>query len=82
MKIRSRLNINFDLEVQIKSRTKRKKSRKKTFLRKSMIWIALELLSILMEKLVAWIIKTLMNRPFYYFYNRFFYLKERWYFNE
>lgn len=76
MKIKSRLNINFDLEVKINSRKRRKKSRKKSFLKKSMIWVTLELLSILIGELVTWIIKTLMNRPFY-FYNRIFCLKEK-----
>lgn len=69
MKIKTKLSFNFELETQRKS--KGKKSKKKSPLKKSLIWVALEILSILLEKLVTWIIKLITNRPFY-FYNRIF----------
>lgn len=73
MKIKSRLNFNFELEVKRSSR-KKKEDKKKSFFKKSVIWIVLELLSILLQKLVTWIINVLTNRPFY-FYNRIFLFK-------
>lgn len=73
MKIKSRLNFNFELEVKRSSR-KKKGDNKKSFFKKSVIWIVLELLSILLQKLVTWIINVLTNRPFY-FYNRIFLFK-------
>lgn len=77
MKISSKLDFNFELKIQRNS----KKKKKNSFLKKSLIWITLEILSILLEKLVAWIIKLKTNGPFY-FYNRIFYLKESWCLNE
>lgn len=67
MKIKSKLNLNFEFEIQTNSKKKKNKKTKKTsFLKKSIKWIVLTLLSILLDKLVTWIINTLSNRLFYY----------------
>ena len=70
MKIKSKLNVNFEFEIQ-RSSKRNKKNKKNSFLKTSMIWVALEIMSILIDKLVTWIINTFTNGPFY-FYNRMF----------
>lgn len=70
MKIKSKLNVNFEFEVQ-RSSKKKKKNKKSSFLKMSMIWVALEIMSSLLDKLVTWIINTFTNGSFY-FYNRMF----------
>lgn len=77
MKLKAKFTFNFELKTQRKSKKKRNKNN--SSLKKILVWIALEILSILLEKLVTQIIELIMNRPFY-FYNRIFYLKERRYF--
>lgn len=74
MKIKAKLSFNFELETQRKS--KEKKSEKNSPLNEILKWFALEILSILLEKLVTWIIKLITNRPFY-FYNRIFLLERK-----
>lgn len=67
MKIKSKLNLDFEFEIQTNSKKKKNKKIKKTsFLKMSIKWIVLTLLSILLDKLVTWIINTLSNRLFYY----------------
>lgn len=69
MKIKSKLNLEFEFEVESKS--KKHNNKKSTFLKNSIIWIVLEILSVFIGKLVTWIIDTILNRPFY-FYDRMF----------
>lgn len=69
MKIKSKLNIKFEFEVQRKS--KKNQNKKRSFMKKSIIWIVLEILSVFIGRLVTWIIDTLLNRSFY-FNNRMF----------
>ena len=66
MKIKSKFNIDFEFEIQKNS--KKKKSKKvSSFLKKSIIWLLLELAAILLDKLVTWVINTFTNGPFYLF---------------
>ena len=72
MKIKSKLNLDFEFEIQTNSKKKKNKKTKKTsFLKMSMVWVALEIISSLLDKLVTWIINTFTNGSFY-FYNRIF----------
>ena len=70
MKIKAKLNLGFEFEVQRNSK-KKNNNKKNSFLKMSMIWVVLEILSTLIGLLVTWIINTLSNRLFYY-YNRIF----------
>ena len=71
MKIKSKLNLDFEFEIQTNSKKKNKKTKKTSFLKMSMVWVALEIISSLLDKLVTWIINTFTNGSFY-FYNRIF----------
>ncbi|MDD5826321.1 MAG: hypothetical protein PUD25_00935 [Bacilli bacterium] len=70
MKIKAKLNLGFEFEVQ-KNSKKKKNNKKSSFLKMSMIWVVLEILSTLIGLLVTWVIDTLSSRPFY-FYDRMF----------
>lgn len=72
MKIKSKLNIDFELEIQRKSKKKKiKKNSKSSFLKTAIIWVVLEIISTLLGELVTWIIRTFTNGSFY-FNNRMF----------
>lgn len=76
MKIKLKSGFDFELEVQRNSKKKKKKS--DSTLKKLTIWLIGAIASSLVGELVTWIIKSLMNRSFY-FINRIFYFEEDFY---
>ena len=82
MKIKSKLNLDFEFEIQTNSKKKKNNKTKKTsFLKMSMVWVVLEIISSLLDKLVTWIINTFTNGSFY-FYNRIFLFERKVVYND